>query len=135
MFTLNTTSKLYNEMSQVEDVPIKVNRGLYSADGQTTGAGAYALDANQTAFDAGQFFHGVPNTELNFALNYLGVNLSKDAGMNYVGNGTQIGRQPVIVTLNRTRVPTDVGQIRVLIWAEVERMMVIKSGNIFMSGQ
>ena len=132
---LNTTSKLYNEMSQVEDVPIKVNRGLYSADGQTTGAGAYALDANQTAFDAGQFFHGVPNTELNFALNYLGVNLSKDAGMNYVGNGTQIGRQPVIVTLNRTRVPTDVGQIRVLIWAEVERMMMIKSGNIFMSGQ
>tara|TARA_R110001599_G_scaffold202279_2_gene399094 strand:- start:334 stop:1866 length:1533 start_codon:yes stop_codon:yes gene_type:complete len=132
---LNTTSKLYNEMSQVEDVPIKVNRGLYSADGQTTGAGAYADDANQTAFDVGQFFHGVPNTELNYSLNYLGVNLSKDAGMNYVGNGTQIGRQPVIVTLNRTRVPTDVGQIRVLIWAEVERMMMIKSGNIFMSGQ
>lgn len=132
---LNTTSKLYNEMSQVEDVPLKINRGLFSADGQTTGAGAYAIDANQSAFDAGQFFHGVANSNLNFALNYLGVNLSKDAGMNYVGNGTQIGRQPVIVTLNRTRVPTDNGQLRVLIWAECERMMMIKSGNIFMSGQ
>ena len=79
--------------------------------------------------------HGLPQSELNFTLNYLGVNLSKDAGMNYVGNGTQIGRQPVIVTLNRTRSPEDVGQLRVLIWAEVERMMLIKSGNIFMSGQ
>jgi len=132
---LNTTSKLYNEMSQVADVPLKINRGLYSADGQTTGAGAYALDANQSAFDAGQFFHGVANSNLNFALNYLGVNLSKDAGMNYVGNGTQVGRQPVIVTLDRTRVPTDTAKLRVLIWAEVERMMLIKSGNIFMSGQ
>lgn len=132
---LNTTSKLYNEMSQVDDVPLKINRGLFSADGQTTGAGAYPVDVNQSAFDAGQYFHGCPNDELNWSLNYLGVNLSKDAGMNYVGNGTQIGRQPVIVTLNRTRVPTDAAQLRVLIWAECERMMLIKSGNIFMSGQ
>ena len=122
-------------MSQVDDVPLKINRGLFSADGQTTGAGAYPVDVNQSAFDAGQYFHGCPNDELNWSLNYLGVNLSKDAGMNYVGNGTQIGRQPVIVTLNRTRVPTDAAQLRVLIWAECERMMLIKSGNIFMSGQ
>jgi len=132
---LNTTSKLYNEFSQIEDVPLKVNRGLFSADGQTSGAGGFLLDANQRAFDDTYFMHGIPQSELNFSLNYIGVNLSKDAGMNYVGNGTQIGRQPVIVTINRTRSPEDVGQLRVLIWAEVERMMMIKSGNIFMSGQ
>ena len=134
---LNTTSKLYNEFSQVEDVPLKVNRGLYSADGQTSIAVAtlYDLDTNQSAFDAGLFFHGVSQDELNFTMNYIGVNLSKDAGMNYVGNGTQIGRQPVIVTINRTRTNQDNAQLRVLIWAEVERMMMIKSGNIFMSGQ
>tara|TARA_R110000744_G_scaffold9902_1_gene31364 strand:- start:2004 stop:3533 length:1530 start_codon:yes stop_codon:yes gene_type:complete len=132
---LNTTSKLYNEFSQIEDVPLKVNRGLFSADGQTSGTGGYLLDVNQQAFDPTYFMHGVPQSELNYSLNYLGVNLSKDAGMNYVGNGTQIGRQPVIVTINRTRSPEDVGQLRVLVWAEVERMMMIKSGNIFMSGQ
>jgi hypothetical protein len=132
---LNTTSKLYNEFSQIEDVPLKVNRGLYSADGQTSGAGGFLIDVNQQAFDSTYFMHGLPQSELNFSLGYLGVNLSKDAGMNYVGNGTQIGRQPVIVTINRTRSPEDVGQLRVLVWAEVERMMMIKSGNIFMSGQ
>jgi len=134
---LNTTSKLYNEFSQVQDVPLKVNRGLYSADGQTliTGANVNDLDVNQSTFDAGLFFHGVPQDELNFTMNYIGVNLSKDAGMNYVGNGTQIGRQPVILTINRTRTNQDQAQLRVLIWAEVERMMMIKSGNIFMSGQ
>mgnify|MGYP003639598294 CR=1 FL=1 len=135
---LNTTSKLYNEFSQVEDVPLKVNRGLYSADGQTIitpGATLYDKDPNQTAFDTGLFFHGIPQSELDFAMNYIGINLSKDAGMNYVGNGTQIGRQPVIVTLSRTRTNQDQDQLRVLLWAEVERMMMIKSGNIFMSGQ
>lgn len=134
---LNTTSKLYNEFSQIEDVPLKVNRGLYSADGQTSIAAAtlHNLDVNQSAFDTGLFFHGVSQDELNFTMNYIGVNLSKDAGMNYVGNGTQIGRQPVIVTINRTRSAEDTAQLRVLIWAEVERMMMIKSGNIFMSGQ
>ena len=134
---LNTVAKLYNEFSQIDDVPLKVNRGLYSADGQTliTGANLHDIDPNQSAFDGGLFFHGVPQDELNFTMNYIGVNLSKDAGMNYVGNGTQIGRQPVIVTLNRTRSNQDQAQLRVLIWAEVERMMMIKSGNIFMSGQ
>ena len=132
---LNTVAKLYNEFSQIEDIPLKINRGLYSADGQTSGAGAFALDTNQSAFDAGQFTSGIPNDELNFSLNYIGVNLSKDSGENYVGNGTQVGRQPVILTLDRTRVPTDIAQLRLLVFAEVERMMLIKSGNIFMSGQ
>ena len=68
-------------------------------------------------------------------MNYLGINLSKNAGENYVGNGIQVGRQPVIVTLTRDRVPTEQSQLRVLYWAECERMMMIKSGNIFMSGQ
>ena len=135
---LNTVSKLYNEFSQIEDVPLKVNRGLYSADGQTIiapGGFLHDKDLDQTAFDTGLFFHGVPQGELDFTMNYLGVNLSKDAGMNYVGNGTQIGRQPVIFTINRTRSFQDQDQLRILVWAEVERMMMIKSGNIFMSGQ
>lgn len=134
---LNTVSKLYNEFSQIEDVPLKINRGLFSADGQVliSGGNKFNLDTNQSAFDAQLYFHGQPQSELNFSMNYLGVNLSKDAGMNYVGNGTQVGRQPVILTLTRERTFQDQGQLRVLIWAEVERMMMIKSGNIFMSGQ
>jgi len=75
------------------------------------------------------------NDTLNFKLNYLGVNLAKDATENYVGNGIQVGRQPVIVTLTRDRTPNDTGALRVLFWAECERSMLIKSGNIFVSGQ
>ena len=132
---LNTTAKLYNELSQVHDSPLKVNRGLYSSDGQTSGAGAYPLVRQDAAFNSNQFTQGNINSELNFSLNYLGINLSKNAGENYVGNGIQVGRQPVIVTLTRDRVPTEQGQLRVLYWAECERMMMIISGNIFMSGQ
>lgn len=138
---LNTTSKLYNEFSQVEDRPLKVNRGAYSADGQiginttTNLTDQYGEDTNQTAFPTALFMGGVPQSELNWALQYLGVNLSKDATQNYVGNGIQVGRQPVILTLDRQRTAEDFAAIRVLVWAEVERMMLIKSGNIFMSGQ
>mgnify|MGYP003113351942 CR=1 FL=1 len=132
---LNTTAKLYNEFSQVHDSPLKINRGLYSSNGQTSGAGAYPLVRQNAAFNANQFTLGNPNDSLNFSLNYLGVNLAKDATMNYVGNGIQVGRQPVIVTLSRDRVPTEQSQLRILYWAECERMMMIKSGNIFMSGQ
>ena len=131
---LNTAAKLYNEFSQIEDIPLKINRGLYSAVGQTVGTG-YVTDISQSAFNADRFTCGNKDSELNWALNYMGVNLSKDATQNYIGNGTQVGRQPVIITLNRTRTPEDVGQLRVLVFAEVERMMMIKSGNIFMSGQ
>ena len=132
---LNTTAKLYNELSQVGDQPLKVNRGLYSSNGQTSGAGAYPVVVYDAAFSANQGTQGNINSEFNFALNYLGINLAKDATENYVGNGIQIGRQPVIVTLTRDRVPTEQNQLRVLYWAECERMMMIKSGNIFMSGQ
>jgi len=133
---LNTAAKLYNEFSQIEDIPLKINRGLYSAVGQVTGSGTgYVTDISQSAFNADRFTFGNPDSQLNFSLNYLGVNLAKDAGANYVGNGVQVGRQPVIVTLNRTRTTEDTGQLRILIFAEVERMMMIKSGNIFMSGQ
>jgi len=132
---LNTTAKLYNELSQVHDSPLKVNRGLYSSDGQTTGAGAYPVVRQDAAFNENQFTQGNINSELNFSLNYLGVNLSKNANENYVGNGIQVGRQPVIVSLTRDRVATELSQLRVLYWAECERMMMIKSGNIFMSGQ
>ena len=132
---LNSTAKLYNELSQVHDKPLKVNRGLYSSNGQTTGTGAYPVVGQDAAFNANQFTQGNINSELNFSLNYLGVNLAKNAGENYVGNGLQIGRQPVVVTLTRDRVPTEQSQLRLLYWAECERMMMIKNGNIFMSGQ
>ena len=132
---LNTTAKLYNELSQVHDSPLKVNRGLYSSNGQTTGAGAYPIVRADAAFNESQFTQGNINSELNFSLNYLGINLAKNATENYAGNGIQVGRQPVVINLTRDRVPTENSQLRVLYWAECERMMLIKSGNIFMSGQ
>ena len=132
---LNTTAKLYNELSQVHDQPLKVNRGLFSSNGQTSGTAAFPVIRQDAAFNLNQFTQGNPNDSLNFSLNYLGINLAKNATQNYVGNGIQIGRQPVIVTLTRDRVPTEESQLRVLYWAECERAMTIKSGNIFISGQ
>jgi len=131
---LNTTAKLYNELSQVHDTPLKVNRGLFSSNGQTTGAN-FITSRSDAAFNSNQFTQGNINSELNFGLAYLGINLSKNANENYVGNGIQIGRQTAIVTLSLDRVATDNGRRSVLIWSEVERLMLIKSGNIFISGQ
>ena len=132
---LNTTAKLYNEFSQIHDTPLKINRGLYSSNGQTATTLGWLQIPENTFGSFNRHFHGIPNDTLNFKLNYLGVNLAKDATENYVGNGIQVGRQPVIVTLTRDRTPNDTDDLRVLFWAECERSMLIKSGNIFVSGQ
>jgi len=77
---LNTTAKLYNEFSQIHDTPLKINRGLYSSNGQTSVGGGGWLQVPENTFGSfNRHFHGIPNDTLNFKLNYLGVNLAKDA--------------------------------------------------------
>jgi len=140
---LNNDAKFYNEISQIFDTPIKINRGLYSAVGQvdpTTGI----IDGNARAFGDTRSIRGITNQMLQYKLQYLGVNLAKDADENYMGNGIQIGRQPVQILLTKIRGGTDdqislvapftYANYRIICFAEVERIMTIRGGNLMISG-
>jgi len=144
---LNSDAKFYNELSQIYDTPLKINRGLYSAVGQVTtapGVTQGTITAPGRAFSDTTAIRGKPNESLQYNLQYLGVNLTKNSNANYAGNGIQIGRQPVQIQVTKERGGTnDVsGGVGAYIWksyrmicfAECERLMTIRAGNIFISG-
>ena len=64
---------------------------------------------------------------------YLGVNLSRTYD-NVLGAGTSIGKAPVEIDLTYTFTPKKFKQRRICVFAEVERMMMIKNGTIYVSG-
>tara|TARA_R110000796_G_scaffold90169_3_gene193930 strand:- start:370 stop:1893 length:1524 start_codon:yes stop_codon:yes gene_type:complete len=134
--------KLWNELSQVMSVPMKANIGMTSAVGQVGGANL-VYDINQQAFPDDKFIYGHPeggvwggaanNATLSGALAYMGVNLSRTYD-NVLGAGTNISKSPVEVELNYTRSAENWRQLRMLLWCENERLMMIKNGTIYVSG-
>ena len=143
---LNNDAKFYNETSQVFDTPLKVNRGLFSAVGQVDGTTGI-IAGGSSAFADDRFIRGIANNNLQYKLQYLGVNLAKEANQNYMGNGVQIGRQPVQILLTKVRGGSDdsfatgavppiysYASYKLIVFAEAERIMTIRGGNIFISG-
>ena len=140
--SLDMDCKIYNELSQVFNTPLKANIGSTSCVGQVTGANLN-FDANQVAFPTDKFILGhqeggfaaaAPHKTLSGALGYLGVNLSRTYD-NVLGAGTSIGKSPVEINLKYTLTPQN-GQrnTRVLTWSECERVMMVKNGTIYVSG-
>tara|TARA_R110000737_G_scaffold287262_1_gene293786 strand:- start:75 stop:1607 length:1533 start_codon:yes stop_codon:yes gene_type:complete len=142
---LDMDCKLYNELSQVMAVPMKANIGTTSAVGQLDATAATLLeyDINQQAFPDDKFIYGHPeggswgaaanNTTLSNTLAYMGVNLARTYD-NVLGAGTNISKSPVEVELNYTRTKQNWRQLRMLLWCENERLMMIKNGTIYVSG-
>ncbi len=140
---IDSDAKLFNEISQVFNTPQKTLKGLTSWVGSTTGA---ALNANvvQEAFPrdkwmcglgpgAGAGVVGCGESCLQGSLAYYGVNLSRTHD-NVLGAGTAIGKSPVEVRLTLQQTAEVLRARRLMIWAECERVMVIKNGQIMVSG-
>ena len=139
---LDMDAKIYNELSQVFNTPLKANVGATSCVGQVTGANLN-FDPNQTAFPTDKFILGhqeggfavaAPHKTLSGSLGYMGVNLSRTYD-NVLGAGTSIGKSPVEINLKYTLTPQNGQQnTRVLTWSECERVMMVKNGTIYVSG-
>lgn len=142
---LDMDCKLWNELSSVYPTPFKANIGLTSNVGQVSGA-VLDYDPNQVAFPTDKFIMGhqaggrdtttpgerVVETMCGSAA-FMGVNLSRTYD-NVLGAGTSIGKSPVNIDLTYTYTPQKFAQRRVCVYAEVERMMMIKNGTIYVSG-
>jgi hypothetical protein len=126
-------SELWNELSQVMPTKFKVNSAVYSHFGQVDAAGAVApllqRLTNKTLWGAGH----EQSREQGLG-HYYGVNLSKPGYQNVAGAGTAIGRNPVLLEIGDTRVPTDYGAKLIHVWVTCERLMSIVGGKIMVSG-
>jgi len=135
--------KLWNELSQVQATPMKANIGFTSAVGQLAATAALDYDIDQQAFPDDKFIYGHPqggvwggaenNSTFSGALAYMGVNLSRTYD-NVLGAGTNISKSPVEIELNYTRTNQNWRQLRMLMWCENERLMMMKNGTIYVSG-
>ena len=137
---IDTDAKLFNEVSQVFNTPMKTNKGFTSWVGSTAGA-ALTANAPQEAFPRDKWFCGLGvgaafaggQSCLQGSVQYMGVNLSRTHD-NILGAGTAVGKSPleVRITLQQT---AEVNRARrLMIWAECERVMIIKGGQIMVSG-
>jgi len=142
---INSDAKLFNEISQVFNTPQKTGKALTSWVGSINPAlASLNSEAQQEAFPrdkymcglgpgAGLAVFGSGESCLQGSLAYYGVNLSR-THQNVLGAGTSIGKSPVEVRLTLQQTQQVSEARRLLIWAEVERVMVIKGGQIIVSG-
>ena len=136
---INSDAKLWNELSQVYNTPAKSNVGFTSMVGQVAGANLN-FSPSFLAFPNDKHILGHPEggvTANSFGLSgqlgYMGVNMSRTYD-NVLGAGTSVGKAPVEIIYNRQRTNEEYGQVRVLVWAECERIMMIRNGTIYVSG-
>jgi len=140
---IDSDAKLYNELSQVFNTPMKCNKGLTSWVGSVAGP-ALNAEVFQEAFPrdkwmcglgpgAGPAVFGCGESCLQGSVQYMGVNLSRTHD-NILGAGTAVGKSPVEVRLTTQQTQQVARARRLMIWAECERVMIIKNGRIMVSG-
>ena len=117
--------------------------GLTSWVGSVTGA-ALNAEVPQEAFPRDKWMCGLGpgagaavfssgQSCIQGSLQYMGVNLSRTHD-NVLGAGTAIGKSPVEVRLTLQQTQQVARARRLMIWAECERVMIIKGGQIMVSG-
>ena len=140
---INSDAKIFNELSQVFNTPQKALKGLTSWVGSVTGA-ALNAEVPQEAFPRDKWMCGLGpgagaavfssgQSCIQGSLQYMGVNLSRTHD-NVLGAGTAIGKSPVEVRLTLQQTQQVARARRLMIWAECERVMIIKGGQIMVSG-
>lgn len=123
----------WNELRFAMGRPLRVPSILYSQDNDTNKAVANRPLTQQTiAPSVAVEGYGLTAGHLNATQHYTGLDLST-TGVNALGAGTQIGVKPIQITKTYHRT-TGENQARTLrVWANVERTMTIKNGEVMVS--
>ena len=127
---LDADGKIYDQLSQVFPTPFKMGCPYTSLNGQTDNAGAL-VPINQGITD--KTLNGHSQRLMSGFAHYYGVPLSKSYSPT-LGQGTPIGRQPVIIELEEDCVAGNHQAKTLHIWATCERAMSIKAGKVMVSG-
>jgi hypothetical protein len=136
---ISNPSLKYNELSKVLGKPLQVPSVMYSFDADANKDRDDRLP-NQNSFYLGQIESVVlpssTNTNLDDDLrgksHYVGVDLTT-SGFNVLGNGKQIGVKPIIYSVNKFRSNGKNGARELRCYANVERLITIKNGDVVVS--
>ena len=136
---ISNPSLKYNELSKVIGKPLQVPSIKYSFDSDANKGRDDRLP-NQNSFYLGQVESVVLASATNTNLtddqrgknHYVGVDLTT-SGFNVLGNGKQIGVKPVIYSVNKFRSNGKNGARETRIYANVERLITIKNGDVVVS--
>ena len=125
-------TRKWNELRFAMGRPLRVPSILYSQDNDTNkGVASRPLTQSTIASVAVQGYNTTAG-HLNATQHYSGLDLST-TGVNALGAGTQIGVKPIQITKTYHRT-TGENQARTLrVWANVERTMTIKNGEVMVS--
>ena len=127
----------YDELAGVMGRPLMVPSQMYSYDADTddtslTQNSAYIGDVeghtcpNATNTNAGG------DTDMRGSSHYEGIDLSL-GGFNELGNGMKIGVQPIRILKTYKRTPEDYSAREMRSYASVERLMLLKRGEVVVS--
>jgi len=119
------------EAGATHNVPV----GMSSFEGQTSilPATLYNADISQN-FGNNHTIFGHQFNELNGVGHYYGINLSKSSE-NEPGMGTAIdSNNPVVWRQTRGRTEQKAGKYDLFLWAECERQLSMRNGNVVVSG-
>jgi len=114
---------------------------LYSYDSDTNKAVLGKAVNQQSTFVGKVEGHQCPaqasnsygtDTDIRATSHYEGLSMTTGGG-NLLGQGTQVGVKPIRLTKRYTRTADDYGARELHIYAGVERFMVIKQGEVFLS--
>jgi hypothetical protein len=123
----------WNELRFAMGRPLRVPSILYSQDNDTDKAVANrALNQETIAPNVAVEGYNLTAGHLNATQHYTGLDLST-TGVNALGAGTQVGVKPIQITKTYHRTNGE-NQARTLrVWANVERTMTIKNGEVMVS--
>jgi len=133
-------SQKYNELANVLGKPLQVPTQLYSFQSDSNKSRNDNL-LNAKSFYVGQIEgHAQPDhanagaleNDMRGKQHAIGVDLTT-SGFNVLGNGKKIGNKPIIYQLEKTRTSNRHNQRNLRMYANVERVINIKNGDVSVS--
>lgn len=128
---VDSDGKLQNQLNQCFPTPHKINQAIQSAKGQVNNTtGAYVPAQQQLT---SKTMNGMSQQLQQGCGHYYGIPLSRSYA-NELGQGTAVGRQSVLMELQDQRCATGNDAKQVHIWAECERLLMMRNGKVAVSG-
>ena len=124
-------ASIQNQLSLCYQHPHKCNQALQSCAGQVNKTTGAFVPAQVQVTD--KTLNGMAQNLQTGQCHYYGVPLMKTFE-NVLGAGSAVGRQPVQFELTDTRCATDFAAKTQHIFAECERVLIMRHGAVLVSG-
>ena len=138
---IDSVTQKYEELSIAAGRPLMVASQMYSYDVDSDKTSATEA-LNQNSMSIGKIegrsapdadnSNAFTAADLRATSSYEGLDLTKD-GLNRLGNSTLIGVKPIRLLRTYHRTPEDSGALTLRAFASVEKVMVIRNGEVTVS--